>query len=157
MKKGYRERQEMTSIPLTATAKDSSFLPVFRSWLEQTKAQESSVSQETGVNIERGSYGNQKAEIPVRKIFSQGHTCVQFLRTCWPHSIHQHSSPQPHRHCSLLPVSGSIILRRAVHPCLGLRATWKVENCIKHFAYSKSQCHKKQLQPFKSELSFMRQ
>lgn len=157
MKRGYRERWEMTSLPLTATANNSSFLPVFRSWLEQTKAEESSVSQETGVNTERGSYGNQETEIPVRKIFSQAHIYVHFLRRCWPHSIRQSSSPQPHRHRSLFPVSGVIILRRAVHPCLGLRASWKVENHMECFANSKSQCHKKQLQPFKSELSFMKQ
>ena len=72
-------------------------------------------------------------------------TCVYFLRTRWPHNIHQHSSSQPYSHRSLLPRKGSIRLRTAEPPCLGLRATWKVENYMEHCVNSKSQCQKQKL------------
>lgn len=122
--------------------------------------QESSVSQETGINTERGSYGNQEAELPVKKVCSQARVCVCFLQTFlthWPYNIHQHSPPQPYSHRLMVPGRGNTSLRTAEHPCLGLTATRKVESCMEHCVNSKSWCHKKQLQSFKSGLSFMRQ
>lgn len=89
--------------------------------------------------------------------YSVRHMCAFVPRTCWPHKIHQHSSPQPYSHHSLLPGNGSTSLRRAEHSCPGLRAPWEAENCMEHCVNGKSSCHKQQLQSFKSGLSFMRQ
>lgn len=78
------------------------------------------------------------------------------VRHTYVHSSHKHtgphvsiSTPQPYRHCLLLPGGGSIITPR-------MSAHGRGENPREHRVNNKSQ-HKKQLRSVNSGLSFMKQ
>lgn len=124
------------------------FLPVFRSQLVWTKAEESSVLQETETNMERATLATQRQNYLSGKYLVR-HTHVHFSheRSGLHVSI---STPLPYSYCLLLPRRESIITpRMAVHG--------RGENTREHHVNNKSQHHKKQLQSVNSGLNFKKQ